>query len=105
MDLVSLKWITEVASSEETSTQVEVGFDHALEREGLLDVPAQRDAAPAVSQHGPDLPILLAMSDNGPQIRSNDTREYIAVCLIAQHFGRPGTPTDQAWVESLFGHV
>ena len=24
---------------------------------------------------------------------------------IAQHFGRPGTPTDQAWIESLFGHV
>ena len=45
------------------------------------------------------------MSDNGPQMRSNDTREYMAVCSIAQHFGRPGTPTDQAWVESLFGHV
>ena len=24
---------------------------------------------------------------------------------IAQHFGRPGTPTDQAWIESLFSHV
>jgi transposase InsO family protein len=22
-----------------------------------------------------------------------------------QRFGRPGTPTDQAWIESLFGHV
>lgn len=105
MDLVSRKWITEVVSSEETSTQVEVGFDQALEREGLLDVLAQRDAAQAAGQHGPDLPILLAMSDNGPQMRSNDTREYMAVCSIAQHFGRPGTPTDQAWVESLFGHV
>ena len=28
-----------------------------------------------------------------------------ALCAIAQHFGRPGTPTDQAWIESLFGHV
>ena len=27
------------------------------------------------------------------------------MCAIAQHFGRPGTPTDQAWIESLFGHV
>lgn len=45
------------------------------------------------------------MSDNGPQMRSNDTREYLAICSIAQHFGRPGTPTDQAWVESLFAHV
>ena len=24
---------------------------------------------------------------------------------IAQQFGRPGTPQDQAWVETLFGHV
>jgi len=33
------------------------------------------------------------------------TREFMAMCAIAQHFGRPGTPTDQAWIESLFGHV
>ena len=24
---------------------------------------------------------------------------------IAQHHGRPHTPTDQAWIESFFGHV
>ncbi|MQA17422.1 MAG: transposase, partial [Pseudonocardiaceae bacterium] len=33
------------------------------------------------------------------------TREFLAMCAIAQHFGRPGTPTDQAWIESLNGHV
>jgi hypothetical protein len=22
----------------------------------------------------------------------------MAMCAIAQHFGRPGTPTDQAWL-------
>jgi hypothetical protein len=27
----------------------------------------------------------------------------MALMAIAQHFGRPGTPTDQAWIESLFG--
>ena len=27
------------------------------------------------------------------------------MCAIAQHFGRPGTPTDQAWTWTLFGHV
>ena len=27
------------------------------------------------------------------------------MCALAQHFGRPGTPTDQAWIESLNGHV
>src|ERR671923_52567 len=36
---------------------------------------------------------------------SGSTREFMALCAIAQHFGRPGTPTDQAWIESLFGHV
>ena len=36
---------------------------------------------------------------------SGSTREFLAMCAIAQHFGRPGTPTDQAWIESLFGHV
>jgi putative transposase len=36
---------------------------------------------------------------------SGSTREFMALCAIAQHFGRPGTPTDQAWVESLNGHI
>src|SRR5206468_4861022 len=40
-----------------------------------------------------------------PQMTSGSTREFMALCAIAQHFGRPGTPTDQAWIESLFGHV
>ena len=50
-------------------------------------------------------PILLAVSDNGPQMTSGSTREFLALCAIAQHFGRPGTPTDQAWVESFNGHL
>ena len=36
---------------------------------------------------------------------SGSTREFMALCAIAQHFGRPGTPTDQAWIETLFGHI
>ena len=36
---------------------------------------------------------------------SGSTREFLALCAIAQHFGRPHTPTDQAWIESLNGHV
>ena len=51
------------------------------------------------------MPVLIAMSDNGPQMRSHTTREFMAACAIMQRFGRPGTPTDQAWIESLFGHV
>ena len=38
-------------------------------------------------------------------MRAGTTREFLALCSIAARFGRPGTPTDQAWIETLFGHV
>jgi transposase InsO family protein len=38
-------------------------------------------------------------------MRSHTTREFMAAVAIAQHFGRPHTPTDQAWIETLFGHI
>ncbi len=38
-------------------------------------------------------------------MRSGSTRELMALCVIVQHFGRPGTPTDQAWIETLNGHL
>jgi transposase InsO family protein len=47
----------------------------------------------------------LAISDNGTEMHCRDTRRFLAVCSIAQHFGRPSTPTDQAWIETLWGHV
>lgn len=107
-DLVSRKWLTEIVSSEETSTQVELAFSDALEREGLLAaVDARHDDDGRVDLGVDDRarPILLAVSDNGPQMTSGSTREFMALCAIAQHFGRPGTPTDQAWIESLNGHL
>ena len=30
---------------------------------------------------------------------------FLAGVAIAQQFGRPHTPEDQAWIETLFGHV
>jgi len=105
-DLVSRKWLTTVVSVEETSTQVKLAFTEALIAEGLMDkVAARRDGPADPTTDDPDRPILLAVSDNGPQMTSGTTREFMALCAIAQHFGRPGTPTDQAWIESLFGHV
>ena len=100
MDLVTRKWICELVSIEETSTQVQVVFMDALELEGLLElVEARQDQLPTVTfpfdaaVDEPELlPILLAVSDNGPQMRSGSTREFMAMCAIAQHFGRPGTP-------------
>ncbi|HEY3258829.1 MAG TPA: DDE-type integrase/transposase/recombinase [Pseudonocardiaceae bacterium] len=106
-DLVSRKWLATVVSVEETSTQVEIGFTAALEAEGLLDLVDARhdDGRIDLGTDDQTRPILLAVSDNGPQMTSGSTREFMAMCAIAQHFGRPGTPTDQAWIESLNGHL
>ena len=106
-DLVSRKWITEVVSVEETSTQVELGFTHALQTEGLLEAVDARhdDGRVDIGTDDQARPILIAVSDNGPQMTSGSTREFMALCAIAQHFGRPGTPTDQAWIESLNGTI
>lgn len=106
-DLVSRKWITEIVSVEETSTQVELAFTAALEAEGLLEAVDARhdDGRVDITTDEETRPILLAVSDNGPQMTSGSTREFLAMCAIAQHFGRPGTPTDQAWIESLNGHI
>ncbi len=108
MDLVTRKWICELVSIEETSTQVQVVFMDALESEGLMgliearqDQRARRHVPLRCGRSRAELaPILLAVSDNGPQMTSGSTREFMAMCAIAQHFGRPGTPTDQAWIES-----
>jgi transposase InsO family protein len=51
------------------------------------------------------VPLLLAVSDNGAQMRSVSTREFMAGVAIAQQSGRPHTSQDQAWIETLFGHV
>ncbi len=103
LDVVTRKWLATLVSAEETATQVEVVFCDALDAEGLWERIEARQA-----QRGgedPAEPILLALSDNGPQMRAGTTREFLAMCSIAARFGRPGTPTDQAWIETLFGHV
>ena len=118
LDMVSRKWLTTLLAAEESSTQVEVAFTAALDAEGMTEA-AERWASPelqaALADRDHDalaeltatgqVPLLLAVSDNGPQMRSYSTREFMAALAIAQHFGRPSTPTDQAWIETLFGHV
>jgi transposase InsO family protein len=112
MDVVSRNWLATLVSAEETSTQIEVAFTAALSEAGLdelLDtrlLDALRSGAVDVDNlDDGQLPVLLAMSDNGPQMRSHTTREFMAACAIMQRFGRPSTPSDQAWIESLFSHV
>jgi putative transposase len=51
------------------------------------------------------VPLLLAISGNGPQMRSVTTREFLARAAIAHQFGGPHTPQDQAWIETPSGHV
>ena len=118
LDVVSRKWLATLTSAEETSTQVEACFLAALDAEDLLEAADQqataalraaiasgeRDQVHGVAGDG-QIPLLLAISDNGPQMKSVTTREFLAGVAIAQQFGRPHTPQDQAWIETLFGHV
>jgi len=108
MDVVSRKWLSTVVSAEESSTQVEVAFTRALIADGkdhLLEADLLDELRSGVVPDGHELPVLLALSDNGPQMTSKSTKAFLAGARIATHFGRPGTPNDQAWIESLFGHV
>jgi transposase InsO family protein len=102
LDLVSRYWITTLVSVEETSEQVTAAYTIALEDQGLLAEAERRMIAPNSDEA---LPILLAVSDNGPQMVSGTTREWLAVHSLAWHTGRPGVPQDQGLIETLFGHV
>lgn len=107
IDLVSRKWIATILTGQPDSVAVRVLFTKALDAEGLLD-DRLRDRLTdldAVPDDDERVPLLLAISDNGTEMRSGDTRRFMALCSIAQQFGRPSTPTDQAWIESLWGHL
>ena len=100
VDVVTRYWIAYLLTSEQTHTQVQLLFARALEDQGLLGP----DGLPL--EHAPeDPPILVAWSDNGSEMKAIDTRQFMALMAIAQHHGRPGTPTDQAHVESFFSHL
>ena len=104
LDLVSRKWITTllVAHGTGTSETITAAYTDALDAEGLLAGIEARMIAPNSDEL---LPVLLAVSDNGPQMTSGTTREWMALHALAMHLGRPGVPTDQAHIESFFGHV
>jgi transposase InsO family protein len=99
VDVVTRYWIGYLLSSEQTSTQAQLLFARALEDQGLLD----SEGLPPAVEDG--LPILVAWSDNGTEMTAADTRQFMALMAITQHHGRPGTPTDQAHIESFFSHL
>lgn len=110
VDVVSRYWLSTVLAPEETWVQVETAFIAALEADGkgwLLEDSglAEELACGQVPDNDDRVPVLLAVSDNGPQMRSSKTAQFMAMARIAQHFGRPHTPNDQAWIESFFGHL
>ena len=109
LDVVSRYWLSTVVSAEESSTQVRVAFTDALLADGkahLLDAQLLDELhAGVVPDNDERIPVLLAISDNGPQMTSKATAVFMAGARIAQYFGRPSTPNDQAWVESFFGHL
>ena len=110
VDVVSRYWLSTVLAPEETWVQVETAFIAALDADGkgwLLEDPtlAEQLACGEIPADDDRVPMLLAVSDNGPQMTSSKTAQFMAIARIAQHFGRPGTPNDQAWIESFFGHL
>jgi len=96
VDVVSRRWIHTVLTAEASSTQVQLLFAQALESEGLMAklTPERLD----LGVDDPSRPVLLAWSDNGPQMTSASTREFMALMAIWQYHGRPHTPTDQAHI-------
>jgi putative transposase len=100
VDVVTRYWIGYLLSGEQTSTQAQLLFARALEDQQLLDAGVR---VPAPEDDG--MPVLIAWSDNGSEMTALDTRKFMALMAITQHHGRPGTPTDQAHIESFFSHL
>ena len=104
VDVVSRFWIASLSTTEQTTTQVQLLFTEALDSQGLLGSDGDPIRRGGVAG-GDDGPVLVAWSDNGPEMTAGDTRTFMALMAILQHHGRPGTPTDQAHIESFFSHL
>jgi transposase InsO family protein len=110
VDVVSKKWVAVTLTPNPDAIAAKVLFTNALQAEGLWDHDiAARVAAVADGEDLPDdddrIPLLMALSDNGTEMKAGDTRRFMAACAVVARYGRRSTPTDQAWIESLWGHV
>lgn len=97
IDVVSRKWLATVVSAEESSTQVEVAFTRALVADGkehLLDEALLDELAHGVVPDNDDrVPVLLAVSDNGPQMTSTATALFMPVPASHSTSGAPAPRT------------
>ncbi len=103
-DLVCRKWVLTSSRPKRPPRRSPIVFTDALAAEGSVQAEARADGLVDPSVDDP-APSCWPCRDKGPQMTSGSTREFMALCAIACHFGRPGTPSDHAWIESLFGHV
>ena len=111
-DVVSRKWIADVTSADETSIEVQAVFNRALRVEGLDAVIEQRnpqgtpwDGQFQWSLHGEgSIEFCWALVVEAAAALVVDD-----VCGVLGLGGgdeeEVGAPTDQAWIESLFGHL
>jgi len=110
VDVVTRYWIGYLLSTEQTSTQAQLLFARALEDQHLLGADGRPSAAAGEDELPSPLddygmPVLIAWSDNGTEMTALDTKKFMALMAITQHHGRPGTPTDQAHIESFYSHL
>jgi len=76
--------------------ELAAGLERQRERVRVTEQPtAGRDGRVDPDADDGLTPILLAVSDNGSQMISRNTHTFMTLLAIAQHFGRPSTPTDQ----------
>lgn len=104
-DLVSRKWLCELVWVERppprprtcspTRCSAKAPAAHRARHDGLVD-PSRDD---------PSRPILLASATTHRQMTSGSTRQFMALCAIHQHVGRPGTRPTRPGPGSLPGHV
>ncbi len=103
VDMVSRKWIDTLVSVEETATQVQVIFEHALEVEGLLEL--LTDERLDLDPDDPRRPILLAVSDNGPPMTARDTRAFHGADGDRPASWPPAYPAGSGVDRDFFGHI
>ncbi len=79
-DVISRKWVADITSADETSVEVQAVFHRALIAEGLDElIEAANPEGTAWDPESDDTPVLLVMSDNGPQMTSGSTKEFMAL--------------------------
>lgn len=99
MDLVSPRGISTIASA-----QVKFVFTRALAAEGIHHILTERQHPFDASDQGSQPTVLIAISDNGPQMRSRSIEEFMAFCAVGPYV-LTRHPQDQARIESLDGHI